>query len=266
MTMNYQLERQNGEWHVKSRNMEMHGQPAGDAGAAFTARPDDAARGTYGRERRDSVASRTSRSPERHPEAMKVAILGGGPSGAFAAERLATAGVDTVVFDEKLAWEKPCGGGLTWKAYSQYPFLAENTTAKKTVSRTVLAAPKSKAVTLQLERPLLIYSRYDLNGLLLGARAECRGADREDARSGCGAEGRAMVAAHKERRDGSGLLHRRHRRAQPAARFRNRVEVRRHDERAGLLRGRRARATSTFSFCPASKATSGCFRGAGTFR
>jgi len=24
--MNYQLERQNGEWHVKSRNMEMHGQ------------------------------------------------------------------------------------------------------------------------------------------------------------------------------------------------------------------------------------------------
>jgi len=26
MTMNYQLERQNGEWHVKSRNMEMHGQ------------------------------------------------------------------------------------------------------------------------------------------------------------------------------------------------------------------------------------------------
>ena len=54
---------------------------------------------------------------------MKVAILGGGPSGAFAAERLASAGVQTVVFDEKLAWEKPCGGGLTWKAYSQYPFL-----------------------------------------------------------------------------------------------------------------------------------------------
>jgi geranylgeranyl reductase family protein len=112
---------------------------------------------------------------------MKVAILGGGPSGAFAAERLATAGVDTVVFDEKLAWEKPCGGGLTWKAYSQYPFLAENTTAKKTVSRTVLAAPKSKAVTLQLERPLLIYSRYDLNGLLLG-RAQKAGAQIEKTR------------------------------------------------------------------------------------
>jgi hypothetical protein len=26
MTMNYQLERQSGEWHVKSRNMESHGE------------------------------------------------------------------------------------------------------------------------------------------------------------------------------------------------------------------------------------------------
>src|ERR1700690_4624181 len=98
---------------------------------------------------------------------MKVSILGGGPSGAFAAAQLASSGVNTVVFDEKLAWEKPCGGGLTWKAYSQYPFLAENATPKKTVSRTVLAAPNSKPVTLTLDQPLLIYSRYDLNGLLL---------------------------------------------------------------------------------------------------
>jgi flavin-dependent dehydrogenase len=36
-----------------------------------------------------------------------VAILGGGPAGAFAAERLASAGLDTIVFDEKLAWENP---------------------------------------------------------------------------------------------------------------------------------------------------------------
>src|ERR1017187_1009613 len=98
---------------------------------------------------------------------MKVAILGGGPSGAFAAERLASAGVSTVVVDEKLAWEKPCGGGLTWKAYSQYPFLAENDTPRKWISETVLAAPKSAPVTLALDRPLLIYSRYDLNRLLL---------------------------------------------------------------------------------------------------
>ena len=42
---------------------------------------------------------------------MRVAVLGGGPAGAVAAARLAGAGLDTVLLDEKLAWEKPCGGG-----------------------------------------------------------------------------------------------------------------------------------------------------------
>jgi flavin-dependent dehydrogenase len=112
---------------------------------------------------------------------MKVAILGGGPSGAFAAAQLASNGVKTVVFDEKLAWEKPCGGGLTYKAYSQYPFLADGATPKKIVRQTVLSAPKSKPVTLSLDRPLLIYSRYDLNGMLLD-RAQSAGAQLEKTR------------------------------------------------------------------------------------
>ena len=112
---------------------------------------------------------------------MKVAILGGGPSGAFAAERLASAGVETVLIDEKLAWEKPCGGGLTWKAWSQYPFLTCDSTPHKVVTETVLAAPKSAPVSLKLDNPLLIYSRFDLNSLLL-RRAEKAGAQVEKTR------------------------------------------------------------------------------------
>jgi geranylgeranyl reductase family protein len=105
-----------------------------------------------------------------------VAVLGGGPAGASAAERLARAGLKTIVIDEKLAWEKPCGGGITYKAYSQYPYLLENDTPKKFVSDTLLAAPKSGVVKMALNRPLLIYSRMDLNGLLL-KRAEAAGAE-----------------------------------------------------------------------------------------
>jgi geranylgeranyl reductase family protein len=112
---------------------------------------------------------------------MKVAVLGGGPSGALAAEKLASAGVRTVLFDEKLAWEKPCGGGLTWKAWSQYPFLIDSPTPRKTVTETVLAAPKSTPVKLTLDRPLLIFSRYDLNGMLLD-RAQRAGAEVEKTR------------------------------------------------------------------------------------
>ncbi len=110
-----------------------------------------------------------------------VAILAGGPAGAFAAERLASAGLETIVFDEKLAWEKPCGGGLTYKAYNTYPFLIENDTPKKLVAEMVLAAPRAKSATLRLSQPLLIYSRIDLNRMML-ERAERAGARIEKAR------------------------------------------------------------------------------------
>lgn len=110
-----------------------------------------------------------------------VAVLGGGPAGAFAAERLASAGLKTVLFDEKLAWEKPCGGGLTYKAYQQYPFLVNNDTPKKFVSETTLSAPRAGAVKMRLERPLVIYSRMDLNRMLL-ERAEKSGAAIEQTR------------------------------------------------------------------------------------
>jgi len=111
----------------------------------------------------------------------RIAVLGGGPAGAFAAERLARAGVETRVFDEKLAWEKPCGGGLTYKAYRDYPFLIDNDTPKKIITDTCLAAPKAGEVKMVLSRPLVIYSRLDLNRMLLD-RAEQAGAQLEKTR------------------------------------------------------------------------------------
>jgi len=111
----------------------------------------------------------------------RVAILGGGPAGAFAAEQLASAGLSVQVFDEKLAWEKPCGGGLTCKAYSQYPFLIDNPTPKRFVTETVLAATNVGEATLRLGDPLLIYSRFDLNRMMLD-RAGRAGAQLEKVR------------------------------------------------------------------------------------
>jgi geranylgeranyl reductase family protein len=110
-----------------------------------------------------------------------VAVLGGGPGGATAAERLAASGLRTLLFDEKLAWEKPCGGGITYKAYSEFPYLLDNDTPKRQVRDAVISAHKVGEAKLVLDRPLLIYSRRDLNGMLL-QRAEKAGAEIEQTR------------------------------------------------------------------------------------
>jgi flavin-dependent dehydrogenase len=111
----------------------------------------------------------------------RVAVIGGGPAGAFAAATLAAGGLRTLVIDEKPAWEKPCGGGLTYKAYQRYPFLLDNDAPKRLVHDTYLWAPRTGSARLALRQPLLIYSRLDLNRLLL-ERAERAGAQMEQAR------------------------------------------------------------------------------------
>jgi flavin-dependent dehydrogenase len=45
--------------------------------------------------------------------ASPIVVVGGGPAGALAAENLARVGREVTLFDEKLAREKPCGGGIS---------------------------------------------------------------------------------------------------------------------------------------------------------
>jgi geranylgeranyl reductase family protein len=104
-----------------------------------------------------------------------VAVLGGGPAGAMAARRLAEGGIRAVLFDEKMAWEKPCGGGVTYKAYQRYPFLLEGC-RHRSISRTCLHSEEAGAARLTLDKPMLIFSRRELNQLLLD-RAAAAGAE-----------------------------------------------------------------------------------------
>jgi len=105
-----------------------------------------------------------------------VAIIGAGPAGAFAAEMLARAGRKVLLIDEKLAWEKPCGGGITHKALVEYPFLRDSQAERNWVSGCEIVSPSGRRVHLALDRPVAIFSRRVLNALLL-ERARQAGAE-----------------------------------------------------------------------------------------
>ncbi len=105
-----------------------------------------------------------------------IAVVGGGPAGAMAGALLAKGGRKVLVFEEKLAWEKPCGGGLTHKALKQYPFLSATEIEHNLLRRCELISPAGRTVQFDLNYPLAIFSRLALNGLLLD-RARQAGAE-----------------------------------------------------------------------------------------
>ncbi len=117
---------------------------------------------------------------QNHDQSMRtqypIAIVGGGPAGALAGALLAAKGKDALLFDEKLAWEKPCGGGLTHKALQQYPFLAEAGSESNRVEQCELISPSGQRVRFHMRQPVAIFSRLALNGLLL-ERARRAGID-----------------------------------------------------------------------------------------
>src|SRR5579862_6500559 len=98
---------------------------------------------------------------------QNIAIVGGGPAGALCGERLASRGYGVTIFDERLAWEKPCGGGLTHKAIEAYPFLLDTSQPKKIVRTAELISGGGHRARFAMSRPIVIYARKVLNGLLL---------------------------------------------------------------------------------------------------
>jgi geranylgeranyl reductase family protein len=108
-------------------------------------------------------------------EQYDVLIIGAGPAGSFAAERLAKAGKRVTLFDGRPQGEpKACGGGVTAKALKAWPHLLG--AVGRTVDELEMYSPSGKRLHLQLEEPFAIYSRiaFDnyLRDLALTAGAE----------------------------------------------------------------------------------------------
>src|SRR5438874_2404523 len=105
---------------------------------------------------------------------FEVLIVGAGPAGSFAAERLACAGVSVGLFDGRPPGDpKACGGGVTSKALKAWPHLLE--AVGRTIDELDMYSPSGKHLHLQLDEPFAVYSRIAFD-TFLRERAQKAGA------------------------------------------------------------------------------------------
>ena len=98
-------------------------------------------------------------------EEFDVLIVGAGPAGSFAAERLVRGGARVALFDGRPdGVAKPCGGGVTSKALKAWPHLLH--AVGRTVDELDLFAPSGKRLHLKLAEPFAIYSRLAFDSYL----------------------------------------------------------------------------------------------------
>jgi geranylgeranyl reductase len=80
---------------------------------------------------------------------LRVAVVGGGPSGSCAAEVLAKAGIQTWLFERKLDNAKPCGGAIPLCMVSEFD-LPESIIDRK-VRNMRMISPSNREVDIHLE-------------------------------------------------------------------------------------------------------------------
>jgi geranylgeranyl reductase family protein len=104
-------------------------------------------------------------------ERFDVLIVGAGPAGSFAAEKLARGGVSVALFDGRPeGFAKACGGGVTSKALKAWPHLLD--AVGRTITELDMFSPAGKRLHLKLEEPFAIYSRTAFDSYLLERAAE----------------------------------------------------------------------------------------------
>lgn len=107
-------------------------------------------------------------------QVFDVLIVGAGPAGSFAGERLAQGGARVALFDGRPEGAaKACGGGVTSKALKAWPHLLE--AVGRTVDELEMFSPSGKRLHLKLDEPFAIYSRIAFDSYLRD-RASAAGA------------------------------------------------------------------------------------------
>ena len=103
---------------------------------------------------------------------MEIAVVGGGPGGTWASILLARHGHSVTLLDPQAPWEKPCGGGITWRAIDRFDVFAGELPRKSIEEVTVYFGDRN-SVKVAPKRPPAIVSRRELAQFLLNEAQRC---------------------------------------------------------------------------------------------
>jgi len=96
-----------------------------------------------------------------------IAIVGGGPAGAYLAYLLARIGISVTILDPSHPREKPCGGAISPLAIRKYPIL-KGVPHSKFIDKTMVVSPKGREVMLHVPKESgMVVSREHLDWYLL---------------------------------------------------------------------------------------------------
>src|SRR5262249_3701293 len=97
---------------------------------------------------------------------MEIAVVGAGPAGTWASILLARRGHSVTLIDSQAPWEKPCGGGVTAKALSNFGIF-ESSLPRTIIDRVTIYFGDINSVNVTPQKPLAVVSRQDLARHLL---------------------------------------------------------------------------------------------------
>jgi geranylgeranyl reductase family protein len=107
---------------------------------------------------------------------MKIAVVGGGPAGAYLGYCLAREGIEAMIFDDSHPREKPCGGGISSLAIKKFPILHGIPCGKARDTKIRLISPKGREAIAEGVSESWAVSRKHLDSYLL-KRAVDEGAE-----------------------------------------------------------------------------------------
>ncbi len=104
----------------------------------------------------------------------KVLVVGGGPAGAIGAKTLAECGLEVILLERNLSFEKPCGGGIPLIAFDEFCIPKE--VIKKEIHHIKITPPAGEELVIGLSGGLLtIVERREFDRTLR-SEAEKKGA------------------------------------------------------------------------------------------